>query len=52
MYKGKEDILPWIITAFIAVVCEHYMEGKAYIVIAASAGSLFAVFFYDKDKIC
>jgi len=50
MYKSKKDIFPWIITALIAVVCEHYMGGKAYIVIAAIVGSLCAVFFYDKDK--
>jgi predicted branched-subunit amino acid permease len=52
MYKSKEDIVPWLITAFIAVLCEHYMGGKAYIVIAAITGSFFASLLYNKDKIC
>lgn len=50
MYKSRKDIFPWIITGFVAIVCEHYMGGKAYIVIAAIVGSSCAVFFYDKDK--
>ena len=50
MYKGKENILPWIVTALVAVICEHYMGGKAYIVIAAIVGSLFAAFLYKEES--
>ncbi len=49
MYKGKNDLLPWFIAAFVAVLSEHYIGGKFYIVIGAIAGSLSAVYLV-KDE--
>lgn len=49
MYKGKTDLLPWFITAFVAILCEHFIPGKLYIILGAIAGSLSAVYLY-KDK--
>jgi 4-azaleucine resistance transporter AzlC len=42
MYKGKQSIIPWIVTVFIALLCEHFTPGKSYIVLGAIAGSLSA----------
>lgn len=50
MYKGKENILPWIITAFVAFICEYYLEGKLYIVIAAVVGSLSAAYLVKDES--
>lgn len=50
MYQGKQDLLPWFITALTAVVCEHFMDGKLYIVIGAIVGSLSAVLLYGEEK--
>ena len=50
MYKGSNDILPWFIAAITAVICEHFMDGKLYIVIGALVGSLSATYFVKEDK--
>ncbi len=50
MFKGKEDLIPWLITALVAIVCEHYIQGKVYIIVGALAGSLSAVFLYKKEE--
>lgn len=44
MYRGKSDILPWCITALVALLCEVYLPGKFYIVLGALAGSLSGVY--------
>lgn len=51
MFKGKSDLLPWIITALVSVLCEHFIEGKFYIVFAAISGALCAVFFTKEEGI-
>ncbi len=51
MYKGKEDLLPWFITALVAIICEYFIPGKLYIIIGALAGSLSAVFLYKEEVI-
>ena len=48
MYKGRGDILPWIITAFVAVVSSMYIQGNFYIVIAAIVGSYSAVVLHKR----
>lgn len=42
MYKGKENITPWLIAGLVALLCEHFIPGKFYIVLGAIAGSLSA----------
>lgn len=49
MYKGKENLIPWFITALVAIISEHFIPGKFYIVIGAIAGSLSAVYL-TKEK--
>lgn len=51
MFKGKEDLLPWFVTALVAVVFEYYFEGKLYIVVAAISGSLCAAFMKREEKV-
>lgn len=50
MYKGKENLLPWFITALVAIISEHFIPGKFYIVIGAIAGSLSAVYLNKESK--
>lgn len=50
MFKGKSDLIPWIVTALVAVVFEHYFGGKLYIVVAAIAGSLCAAMLSKEVK--
>lgn len=49
MYKGKENIIPWLITIVSAIAFEQLIDGKIYIVLAAILGALSAVIF-SKDK--
>jgi len=49
MYKGKEDLLPWFITALCAIIAEHYIPGKFYIVIGAICGSISAVYLHKRQ---
>ncbi len=50
MYKGKDDLLPWIITILSATICEYLIPGKLYIVVGALCGSLSATYFFKKGK--
>lgn len=49
MYKGKADLIPWFITALVAILSEYFLPGKFYIIIGAIAGSLSAVYL-SKEK--
>jgi len=51
MFKGKEDLLPWFVTALVAVVFEYYFEGKLYIVVAAISGSVCAAFMKREERV-
>ena len=50
MYKGSQDLIPWLFTAIVAIVCEHFIPGKFYIIAGAIAGSLSAVYFNKEVK--
>lgn len=50
MYKGKSDLIPWLIAALTAIICEYYLPGKFYIVIGAIVGSLSAVFLLERKS--
>ena len=41
-WKGKQDILPWTVAAFVAVIAEHLLPGKWYIVFGGVGGALAA----------
>jgi len=40
MWKGKSDLLPWLIAALVSLVASYYLPGKWYILIGGLAGSL------------
>ncbi len=43
LWKGRSDILPWIVAATVAVAAAHYLPGKWYILLGALAGSITGV---------
>lgn len=43
LWKGKGDILPWVVAAIVAVAAAHWLPGKWYILLGALAGSLIGV---------
>jgi len=45
-WKGKAEILPWIVAAFVAVATAHWLPGKWYILLGALAGSLVGAIRY------
>ncbi len=40
LWKGKSDLLPWIIAGIVAVVSAHLFPGKWYILLGGLAGSI------------
>ncbi len=51
MYHGKNNLLPWLIAAIVAIVTEHFIVGKFYIVLGALAGSFSAIYLHkDEDE--
>lgn len=49
-WKGKQNILPWGITAVTAVISESLVPGKWYIVCGGICGALTAAFIPDSKK--
>ncbi|AXH13880.1 branched-chain amino acid permease [Malaciobacter mytili] len=43
MYKSKDDFLPFLLTAIIAIILEYYLNNMFYIILSAIFGSLFYV---------
>jgi predicted branched-subunit amino acid permease len=43
LWKGRGDLLPWVVTAATAWVAAEYLPGKWYVLIAAAAGFLATV---------
>ena len=43
MWRGKQDIAPWLAAALLAVVAERWLPGKWYIVIGGIGGALVPV---------
>jgi len=43
LWRGKQDILPWIVAAIVAAAAAHWLPGKWYILLGALAGSLIGV---------
>jgi 4-azaleucine resistance transporter AzlC len=42
-WRGKHDIVPWVATLIIAVICKIFIPGAWYIIIAALCGSFIGV---------
>jgi 4-azaleucine resistance transporter AzlC len=43
LWQGKDDFLPWLVAAVLAVAGEHLMPGKLYIALGGVGGALTAV---------
>lgn len=44
LWRGKQDVLPWLVAGGLALLAEHYLAGKWYIVIGGLGGALTAMF--------
>jgi 4-azaleucine resistance transporter AzlC len=40
MWRGRSDLLPWVVAAMTAVAAAHWLPGKWYILIGGLAGSI------------
>ena len=40
LWRGKNDLIPWVIAAILAVICEKMLPGKWYIVLGGIGGAL------------
>ncbi|MBT8344949.1 MAG: AzlC family ABC transporter permease [Desulfofustis sp.] len=48
-WKGRQDVLPWIIAAFVAAIAEMIMPGKWYIICGGVAGALTAALYQPEE---
>jgi 4-azaleucine resistance transporter AzlC len=46
MWKGKSNLLPWVVAAIVAVAAAHWLPGKWYILLGALGGSLVGAITY------
>ena len=44
MWKGKSNLLPWVVAAVVAVAAAHWLPGKWYILLGGIAGSAVGAF--------
>jgi 4-azaleucine resistance transporter AzlC len=49
-WRGKADLLPWCVTAVLAVVSASFLNGKWYILIGGVGGALVTAFLPDKSR--
>ena len=40
MWKGRSDLLPWVVAAIVAVAAHHWLPGQWYILLGGLTGSL------------
>ncbi len=48
-WRGKKDLLPWLFTAFLAVIFEKLIPGKWYILVGGVGGALLTAFLPEKQ---
>lgn len=51
LWRGKNDLLPWIIAAVLALICEKILPGKWYIVLGGVGGALASGFIEYKRQL-
>ncbi len=44
LWQGRDDLLPWLVAAGLAIVGEHVLPGKLYIALGGVGGALTAMF--------
>ncbi len=49
-WKGRQDLLPWIITGLVALITEKLIPGKWYILVGGITGALVTAFLPAKTK--
>ncbi len=49
-WRGRQDLLPWLVTALIAIVTEKYVPGKWYILTGGVGGALITALLPQKKK--
>jgi len=49
LWRGTRDLPPWLLTICLAILAEHWLPGKWYIVIGGVGGALVAAFPSAKD---
>jgi len=49
MWQGKKDVLPWLVAGVLALLSEHFLPGKWYIVIGGIGGSIAAMLRPEKE---
>ena len=42
LWRGRGDIVPWVVSAFVAVAASHWLHGTWYILLGGLAGSIAA----------
>lgn len=50
MWRGKTDLLPWIVASVLAIACERWLPGKWYILIGGLGGALASIPTRDKKS--
>jgi len=50
MWQGKKDIFPWCLAGALALLAEHFLPGKWYIVIGGLGGSLAAMLRMPEEE--
>lgn len=40
LWRGKGDLIPWLVAGALSLICEHYLPGKWYIVIGGISGAV------------
>jgi predicted branched-subunit amino acid permease len=43
LWRGKTDILPWIVAALVSVAADQLLPGKWYVAVGGACGALTAV---------
>ena len=44
LWRGKSDIIPWLVAATLAIIAEKFLPGKWYILIGGISGALVSAF--------
>lgn len=50
LYQGREDLLPWIVAAILAIVGEQFLPGKLYIALGGLGGGFTAMVLEILDQ--
>lgn len=50
LWRGRKDLVPWLVAAASAILCQALLPGKWYIVIGGISGALVPVFYASNAK--